>query len=113
MTARAWVFVGVLILSATPTLVHAVSKEAQQLMALREKRAPLECELTRLYREVRAARKTGDQAKVETLTKRMHEVDDKLRADSPKVEQLTRRVRNSPDHKVILEQQIKLDKACK
>jgi len=113
IAARVCLLVSALILSAIPPLVHAASKEAQELMALREKRAPLECELTRLYREVRAAHKAGDQAKVETLTKRMHEVDDRLRADSPRVEELTRRVRNSPDHRAVLEQQIKLDKACK
>ena len=112
VAARACTFVAVLILSATPTLVHAVSKDAQELMALREKRAPLECELTKLYREARAARKKGDQARVKALTKRMHEVDDKLRVDSPRVEQLIRRVRNSPDHKAILEQQVKFDKTC-
>lgn len=113
MTARVWTLVGLLILSASPMLAHAVSKDAQELMALREKRAPLECELTRLYREVGLAHKAGDEAKVKALTQQMHVVDDKLRVDSARVEQLTRRVRNTPDHKAILDQQIKLDKACK
>jgi mevalonate kinase len=100
-------------LFAAPTLAQAVSKDAQELMALREKRAPLECQMTKLYSQVRAAQKAGDQAKVETLVKQMHEVDDKLRADRPKLDQLMQRVRNTPDHKLILEQQVKFDKACK
>jgi hypothetical protein len=113
IAARVCILVAALVLPAAPALVHAASKDAQELMALREKRAPLECELTRLYREVRAAHKAGDLAKVKALTARMHEVDDKLRADGPRVGQLMRRVRNSPDHKAILEQQVKFDKACK
>jgi hypothetical protein len=59
------------------------------------------------------AHKAGDESKVKALTQKMHVVDDKLRVDSARVEQLTRRVRNTPDHKAILDQQIKLDKACK
>jgi uncharacterized membrane protein (DUF106 family) len=109
---RACMFLVVLILSAIPGLAQAVSKDAQELMALREKRAPLECKMTKLYSQVRAAQKAGDRAKVEALMKQMHEVDDKLRADSPRVAQLMRRVRNTPDHKAILEQQVKFDKAC-
>jgi hypothetical protein len=113
VAARACMVLVVLILSAIPGLVHAASKDAQELMALREKRAPLECQMTKLYIQVRAAQKAGDQAKVEVLVKQMHEVDDKLRVDRPRVEQLMQRVRNTPDHKAILEQQVKFDKACK
>jgi hypothetical protein len=107
------VLVGVLVMFVILPVAQAVSKDAQELMALRQKRAPLECELAKLYREVGVADKAGDKAKVKVLTQQMHAVDDKLSADSARVEQLTKRVRNTPDHKAILEQQIKLDKACK
>jgi hypothetical protein len=107
------VLMGVFMIFVVLPVAQAVSKDAQELMALMQKRAPLECELTRLYKEVGVAGKAGDQAKVKALTQQMHVVDDKLSADSVRVQQLNKRVRNSQDHKAILEQQIKLDKACK
>jgi len=107
------VLMGIFMISVALPVAQAVSKDAQELIALRQKRAPLECELTRLYREVGVADKAGDKAKVKALTQQMHAVDDKLSVDSARVEQLTKRVRNTSDHKAILEQQIKLDKACK
>ena len=104
---------GALVLAVSPALVHAASKEAQELLALRERRAPLECELTKLYREVGAAHQAGDDARVQALTARMHEVDDRLSVDRARVERLTRRVQGTPDHQLILKQQLRLDKACK
>jgi hypothetical protein len=105
--------VGALIMFVVLPVAQAVSKDAQELMALMQKRAPLECELTRLYKEVAVADKAGEKDKVKALTKQMHAVDDKLRPDSARVQELTKRVLNTPDHKAILEQQLKLDKACK
>jgi len=105
--------VGALILSGVSVAALAVSKDAQELMALRKKQAPLMCEMTKLYRQLRAAQQAGDQAKAKSLTEKMHAVDNKLAADKPRLEQLSGRVRHTPDHKAILEQQVKFDKACK
>jgi len=113
MTRLIFVWVAAFMMVVILPVAHAASKDAQELITLMQKRAPQECELTRLYRELAVANKAGDQAKAKALTKQMHLVDDKLRPDNAKVQELTKRVRNTPDHKAILEQQLKSDKACK
>lgn len=106
------VLVGALVMSVILPVAHAVSKEAQELMTLRAKHAPTNCELTKLYRQLGEARKAKDQAKVQALTERMQALDKKLSVDAARMEALRKRVRQSPDYQAILEQQIEFDKVC-
>lgn len=101
-----------LILSGIPASAHAVGKDAQELMKLREKYAPANCELTKLYRKLGEARKARDQARVQALTERMQTLDKPYNADKARMEVLRKRVRNTPDYSAIMEQQLKFDKAC-
>jgi uncharacterized coiled-coil DUF342 family protein len=103
---------GALTITLIQPVAHAVSKEAQELMKLREKYAPVNCELTKLYRQRDAAHKAGDKAKVRELTARMQELDKKLSPDQARMAELRKRVRGTPDYPVILQQQVKFDKAC-
>ena len=112
MTRMVRVLVGALVMSVILPVAHAVSKEAQELMTLRAKHAPTNCELTKLYRQLGEARKAKDQAKVQALTERMQALDKKLSVDSARMEALRKRVRQSPDYQAILEQQIEFDKVC-
>jgi len=112
MTRMAIVFVGVFIMAVNLPVAHAVSKDAQELMALREKHAPVNCEMTKLYRQLGEARKAKDQAKIFSLTERMQALDKKLGVDSARMLELRKRVRQSPDYPAILQQQVEFDKAC-
>lgn len=114
-TRTAWrgILAGVLVLSGTPIPAQAVSKEAQELMALREKYAPVNCELTRLSRQQNEARAVKDQDKVKVLTERMQALEKQMAADKPRMDALRKRIRGTPDYPAIMEQQLKFDKACR
>ena len=112
MTTRFPLWVVALVLFAAPPLAHAVSKEAQELMALREKHASTYCELTKLFKQLGDARKAKDEAKVQSVTERMRALEKKLSVDSARMEELRKSVRQTPDYRLLLEQQIKFDEAC-
>ena len=114
-TKAAWAgaLVSALFLSGAPAPVYAVSKDAQELMALREKYAPVNCELTKLSRQRSAAHAAKDKDKEQALTERMHALDKQMSADSARMEELRKRVRGTPDYPAIRDQQLKFDKACK
>jgi len=110
---RGMLILGVMSAAMVPVQALIVSKDAQELMKLREQRAPQECELTRLYRKAAEARTAGDEKKVEAIQKRMREIDTKLHPSHARVVELTKRVHGTPDHKAVMEHQIKMDKACR
>jgi len=112
MTGLIRVLAGVIAMSAILPLAHAVSKEAQELMTLREKHAPVNCEMTKLYRQLGEARKAKDQVKVQSLTERMQALDKQLSVDSARMEELRKRIRQSPDYPEIMQQQLEFDKVC-
>jgi hypothetical protein len=112
MTRMIWGLVAALALSATLPVAYAVSKDAQELMTLREKHAPGNCEMTKLYRQLGEARQAKDQARVQALTERMQALDKTLSVDSARMMELRKHVRQSPDYPAILQQQIEFDKAC-
>lgn len=112
MTRMVRILAGVLVMSIVPPAAHALGKDAQELMTLRKKHAPLNCEMTKLYRQLGEARKAKDQARVQSLTERMQALDKKLSVDRARMVELRRRARNSPDYPAILQQQIDFDKAC-
>lgn len=105
------VLVGALVM-AVILPAHAVSKDAQELMTLRKKHAPVNCEMTKLYLQLGAARDAKDQARVQVLTERMQALDKTLSVDSARMLELRKRVRQSPDYPAILQQQVEFDKAC-
>ena len=104
---------GALLLSGVSVPVHAVSKEAQELMALREKHAPVNCELTKLSRQQNEALAAKNEARVRELTERMQALDKQVSPDKARMEELRKRVRGTPDYPAIMEQQLKFDRACK
>lgn len=112
MTRLIRVLAGTLAISTILPLAHAVSKDAQELMTLREKHAPSNCEMTKLYLQLGEARQAKDQARAQTLTERMQALDKKLSADHARMKALRKRIRNTTDYRAVLEQQVKFDKAC-
>ncbi len=114
VTTTAWLgmLAGALVLCGAPAPAQAVSKAAQELMALREKHAPVNCELTRLSRQLNVARATRDQDKVQALTERMQSLDKQIAADRPRMDELRKRIRGTPDYPALRDQQLKFDKAC-
>lgn len=112
MIRTIFVLAGVYLMAVNLPVAHAVSKDAQELMTLRKKHAPVYCEMSKLYRQLGEARKAEDQAKVQNLTERIQALDKKLSVDSARMEELRVRVRQSPDYTAVREQQVKFDKAC-
>ena len=112
MIRMAGILAGALVMSLITPVAHAVSKEAQELMKLREKHAPVNCELTKLYRQLGEARQAKDDAKARALTEQMQTLDKKLSVDKARMEELRKKIRNTPDYPAILEQQVKFDKEC-
>lgn len=112
MTRMARALVGALMMSVVLTVAHAVSKDAQELMTLRKKHAPVNCEMTKLYRQLGEARKAKDRPRIQSLTERMRELDKKLAGDSARMQELRRRTRQSPDYPAIMQQQLEFDRAC-
>lgn len=112
MTRMVRVLVGALVMAVILPAAHAVSKDAQELMTLRKKHAPVNCEMTKLYLQLGEARKAKDQAKVQALTERMQSLDKMLSVDSARMLELRKRVRQSPDYPAILQQQVEFDKVC-
>jgi Skp family chaperone for outer membrane proteins len=112
MNKMTWLLAVVLSSVFSPSVAQAVSKEAQELMALREKHAPVNCELTKLYRQLGEARQAKNDAKARALTEQMQTLDKKLSVDKARMEELRKKIRNTPDYPAILEQQVKFDKEC-
>jgi flagellar motility protein MotE (MotC chaperone) len=107
------ILMSALVMTLILPVAYAVSKDTQELMTLRAKSAPLNCEMTQLYRQLGEARKANDQAKVRTLTERMKVLEKKLSADSARMQELRKLIgQHSPDYPAILQQQVELDKAC-
>jgi len=109
-----WLVVIVLVIGSVVFLpaARAVSPDARELMALREKHAAAQCELTKLYRQREKARKSGNETRARELNARMQALDRSITPDMARMMVLRQRVRGTSDYPAILQQQVTLDKAC-
>src|SRR5450631_3104232 len=92
----------------------AVSKAAQEFMAIPSRMAPDQCELQRLSSQAAAAQRAGDQGKRQELNMQMEVVAKRLQANQPRIQELSKYVQApSPDYQAVMQQTVDLRAKCK
>ena len=92
----------------------AVSKEAQEFMAIQIRMAPDQCELQRLSSQAAAAQRAGNEGRRQELNMQMEPVVKRLQANQPRIQELAKYVQApSPDYQVVVQQTIDLRSKCK
>jgi len=92
----------------------AVSKEAQEFMAIQSRMAPDQCELQRLSSQAAAAQRAGDLGKRQELNMQMEVVVKRLQSNQPRIHELAKYVQApAPDYQAVLQQTAELRAKCK
>jgi hypothetical protein len=92
----------------------AVSKEAQEFMAIQSRMAPDQCELQRLSSQAAAAQRAGDLGKRQELNMQMEVVVRRLQSNQPRMQELAKYIQApAPDYQAVLQQTMELRAKCK
>jgi hypothetical protein len=114
MLTRSRIAVGMLASMLAAGNACALSKEAQEFMAIQTKMAPDQCELQRLSTRVAAAQRAGDQGKRQELNMQAEAVAKRLQSNQPRIQELSKYVQPpSPDYDAVTQQTMELRAKCK
>jgi hypothetical protein len=92
----------------------AMSKEAQEFMAIQNRMAPDQCALQRLSIQSAAAQRAGDLGKRQELNSQMEIVVKRLQANQPRIQELSKFIQpSSPDYAAVTQQTVALRAKCK
>jgi hypothetical protein len=92
----------------------AMSKEAQEFMAIQSRMAPDQCELQRLSIQAAAAQRAGDLGRRQELNSQMEFVVKRLQANQPRIQELSKFIQpSSPDYAAVTQQTVELRAKCK
>jgi chromosome condensin MukBEF ATPase and DNA-binding subunit MukB len=92
----------------------AMSKEAQEFMAIQSRMAPDQCELQRLSTQAAAAQRAGDFGRRQELNAQMEPVVKRLQSNQPRIQELSKYIQpSSPDYAAVTQQTMELRAKCK
>ncbi len=92
----------------------AMSKEAQEFMAIQSRMAPDQCELQHLSTQAAAAQRAGDLAKRQELNAQMELVVKRLQSNQPRIQELSKYIQpSSPEYAAVRQQTMDLRAKCK
>ena len=92
----------------------AMSKDAQEFMAIQTKIAPDQCALQKLSAQAAAAARAGDLGKRQELIAQMEPIAKRIQSYQPRMQELSRSVQSdSPDFPAAMQQTQELRSRCK
>ena len=92
----------------------ALSKEAQEFLAIQAKIAPDQCALQKLSAQAAAAQRAGEQGKRQELNVQMLPIAKRIQSYKPRLQELAKAVQSpSPDYQVVVQQTQELYAKCK